>query len=72
MFCWQVLLVMMLQLLVELLARFQASELDLDVVTYGKTTQLDHLPGQVCDFHRLAHIQDENLTALPHYRCLHD
>ena len=49
----------------ELLARAHPDEFDLDVLVRLKPAQLDHLPRQVHDLDRLAHVEHENLAADP-------
>ncbi len=51
--------------LVHLLAVAGADELDLDLVL-GAARELDHLPGEVEDLHRLAHVEDVDLAAAAH------
>ena len=53
------------QLLVQLLARAQAGEADLDVLFGLQSRETDHLPREVDDLDRLAHIQDEDAAAFP-------
>ena len=48
------------ELLVELLARARADELDLDV---GLPGEADHVLGQLDDLHGLAHVEDVDLAA---------
>ena len=58
--------------LVELLARAQAAVGYFNVLVRNKPGQLDHLAGQVRDFDRLPHIEDENFAALGLQRALQD
>src|SRR5204863_7445752 len=51
------------QLLVDLLAGKRARELDRDVALGLEPGELDHVPREVEDAHRLAHVQDEDLAA---------
>ena len=52
------------QLLVELLARPQAGEDDLDVLVGPKPGKLDHPLGEIDDADRLAHVEHEDLAAV--------
>ena len=58
------------QLLVELLPRPQAHELDRDLA-YLEAGELDHVVREVDDAHGLAHVQHEDLTARAHQAGLH-
>ena len=60
------------QLLVELLAGPQAREDDLDVLLRLEAVESDHVPGQIQDPDRLAHLEDEDLAPLSHRPGLQD
>ena len=53
----------------ELFARAQAGDLDLDIsvgiffVAHGVACALDHFARQLAHGHRLAHVEDEHVTA---------
>ena len=48
---------------VKLFTRSQTSEFDFDVFIRNKAGHADHVPGEVEDLHRLAHVEDEDLAA---------
>src|SRR6185437_14402292 len=52
------------QFLLQLLARPEADERDLDVLARLPPGEADHLAGEVDDLHRVAHIEHEELAAL--------
>ena len=52
------------ELLVELLAWAETHVLDLDVDIRGQSGESDEVPSHVVDFHRLSHVEDEDLAAL--------
>src|SRR3990167_2943602 len=60
------------QLLIQFLTGTQATELNSDIAmwvlarSHTKTTEVDHLLRQLDNLYRLAHIQHEHITALPH------
>ncbi len=56
-------------LLIELLAGAQTSVLDLDIL---RTAEEDHALGKVGNLHRLAHVEDEDLTTVAHGASLED
>lgn len=64
------LLVLVLQLLEELLARTQADELDLDVLARTQAAELDELAREVHDLHGLAHIEDVDAAVLAEHGSL--
>ncbi len=51
------------ELLVELLARPRADELDADVALGLLARQLDHVAREIDDAHGLAHVEHEHLAA---------
>src|SRR2546426_10266766 len=59
-------------LLIHLLARPEAGVDDLDVLIRQTPRQPDHVAGQVRDPDLFAHVQDEDITPLPHHTCLED
>ena len=57
-------------LLEEFFAGAQAGELDVYVLVGFEAVEADQLFGDVNDMHRLAHVEDEDLPALPQNGCL--
>ena len=60
------------RLFVKLFPGAQPSEGNLDVILRLESAQLDHLPGQIDDFHGVAHIEDKDFPALGLQRALQD
>ena len=56
-------------LLVEFLARTQASVLNLNII---RSTEEDHALGEIGNLHGLAHVEDEDLTTVAHGASLED
>ena len=54
------------QFLIELLAWAQANLLNLDIDVRTQARQRNHACGEVVDAHRLPHVEDIDLTAMPH------
>src|SRR5688572_28580656 len=65
-------LVLVEELLEELLAGPEARVDDLDLAAGLLAREPDHLLGEVADLDRLAHVEREDLAALPEHRGLHD
>src|SRR6185437_10133919 len=60
---WNRVLLVKEHLLVQLLARPDASELNVDVLAWLEAAESDEIRGQVDDLDRLAHVQHEDLAA---------
>ena len=60
------------ELFIELLAGAQSDVVDGDVLPGLATGESDHLLGEIANLDRLAHVQDEDLTAVPDHGRLHD
>src|SRR6185437_16131011 len=60
---WNRMLLVKEHLLVQLLARPDAGELNVDVLAWLEAAEPDEIRGQVDDLDRLAHVQHEDLAA---------